>query len=1490
MTVDPWRVAQIAVERGQREEGSRGSGYLIAPGRVLTAAHVVAGASAVRVRLDVGQDAQIDVRAENWWVDPAGHEATDLAVITIPETATARRTVEVAQFGRISDGMAVLAVEAFGFPRFKLRADPANADRRVVVRDFEQVTGHAPVAANRRQGTLAVYLDDPPPRQPAQGEASPWEGMSGGPVLAAGRIVGVVAEHHPSEGTGRLTARRIDRAYDELPAADAGELLELLGLAPSVGRLLDVVPHKAEHFVRSAYLAQVRDIAPDALIGREDALVEWAEFCAGPDAYAWWRARPWAGKSALASWFVLHPPAGVDVVSFFITGRLIGQADSDAFLTAMIEQLNALYPAGGRSAAVAGARTGIWWDLLASAAVEAEGRGRRLVVVVDGLDEDEAGATPPRGRPSIASLLPRRPPSGVRFIITSRTDPGLPDDLPADHPLRASDRRRLPMSRVAESIELLAKQELRDLLAGDQVAIDVVGYIAASGGGLTRGDLSALTGAPPHKLEPVLRGVFGRSLYTRVPTEPGNPQADPMTRVYLFAHETLRVTAEEQLGDELTRYREKVHGWIESYATEGWPDTTPGYAIRGYARLLAATADVTRLSVLARDPRRHAFLLDATGSDYTALTEIRTAQDLIAHQKDLDLQALVELASYRVAIYSRNESIPADLAAMWALLGRLDHAEALARTIADPDRQSDALIELAIAIAKSGDLDRAEAIARSITDPDRQAEALTGLVTAVAGTGDRGRAHQLAADAEALARTIADPDSQGWALAGLAAAVAGAGDLDGAQALARTIADSDNQDRAMAGLAAAVAGAGDLDGAQALAHAIADSDQRDWALAGLAAAAAAAGDVDRAQALANMIADANGQADALAGLVTVAARDMDRGRADQLAADAEARARTIADPDHQAAALTGLVTAVATAGDVDRAEALARSIADRHHQDAALAALVAAVARAGDLDYAEGLASSVADPSHKDWALAELVTAAAAAGDLDRAEGLARTIDDPGRQARSLADLATVVAGAGHVGRAQVLADTIADPRRRTRALASLATAIAQAGDRDRAYQLAGDAEVCARATTNADRHADALMGLVTAAAGAGDLDRAEALARTVADPARRINALLSLVPAAARAGDLDRAEALARKMPDPGSQAQALASLVTVVAATGYRGRAYQLAAEAEALVRSIADSDRQDRALAGLVSPVAAAGDLDRAEALARAIADPGRLAWALTGLVSAVAAAGDLDRAEALARAIADPYLQVLALARLITVIAEAEDRGRASRLAVETEALARAIADPPHQARALASLTKAIADAGDRNRASQLAADTEALARAIADLGSQAWALVGLVAAAAEAGDLDRAEDLARSIDDPTSQAWALTSLVTAAAEAGDLDRAEDLARAISHAYRRAQALAGLVSAVAAAGDLDRAEALARSIADPENRAEALVDLVTAAAQAGDFAHAAHLLATVLVMDVPETFWISTVSRLFPSAMENAWHILTGVFIVPGYDQL
>ncbi|MFI9569751.1 hypothetical protein, partial [Streptomyces rishiriensis] len=100
---------------------------------------------------------------------------------------------------------------------------------------------------------------------------------------------------------------------------------------------------------RSTYRRQVERIAPPELLDRDAELAELAGFCLdkhrGP--YVWWRAGPWAGKSALLSTFVLNPPdpfaaGGGWLVSFFVTARLASQDTRQAFTTALTEQLCAL--------------------------------------------------------------------------------------------------------------------------------------------------------------------------------------------------------------------------------------------------------------------------------------------------------------------------------------------------------------------------------------------------------------------------------------------------------------------------------------------------------------------------------------------------------------------------------------------------------------------------------------------------------------------------------------------------------------------------------------------------------------------------------------------------------------------------------------------------------------------------------------------------------------------------------------------------------------------------------------------------------------------------------------------------------------------------------------------------------------------------------------------------------------------------------------------
>jgi hypothetical protein len=237
-----------------------------------------------------------------------------------------------ARFGRIPDKSTVIRVHAAGFPLWKLRKEPG------VFRDLHDAVGWLAVLSNRRSGMLEVTVQ-PPASDPDEAR-SPWEGMSGAAVWAAGRIVGVVARHYRREGGGRLTAVRLDRCLER--AGNDGRLTALLGMTGHE-KMADVARQPSALLASSGYREQVRDIAPaDGLSGREAELDELTAFCAGDEPYLWWQAGPWAGKTALLSWFVLHPPPGVEVVSFFITARLAAQADSNAFTDAMIEQLSLL--------------------------------------------------------------------------------------------------------------------------------------------------------------------------------------------------------------------------------------------------------------------------------------------------------------------------------------------------------------------------------------------------------------------------------------------------------------------------------------------------------------------------------------------------------------------------------------------------------------------------------------------------------------------------------------------------------------------------------------------------------------------------------------------------------------------------------------------------------------------------------------------------------------------------------------------------------------------------------------------------------------------------------------------------------------------------------------------------------------------------------------------------------------------------------------------
>ena len=128
------------------------------------------------------------------------------------------------------------------------------------------------------------------------------------------------------------------------------------------------------------------------------------------------------------------------------------------------------------------------------AAERAAPRGRHLLLVVDGLDEDLR----PPGLPSVAAILPSRVGGSAHVLVASRPHPELPSDVPGGHPLVARQRWKSSRSRGLAELAGLARQEIDELTLGDEpeLAVDVLGLLTAAAGPLVAsrsGDHDAMT-------------------------------------------------------------------------------------------------------------------------------------------------------------------------------------------------------------------------------------------------------------------------------------------------------------------------------------------------------------------------------------------------------------------------------------------------------------------------------------------------------------------------------------------------------------------------------------------------------------------------------------------------------------------------------------------------------------------------------------------------------------------------------------------------------------------------------------------------------------------------------------------------------------------------------------------------------------------------------------------------------------------------------------
>ena len=1300
-------------------------------------------------------------------------------------------------------------------------------------------------------------------------------------------------------------ARRVGRASASLTTTQWEVLLERAqgyrranqGGRPARERLAD--PAVRQSGIRgtdgTAYLEQVRRIAPPVLVGRDEELAELARFCLDPGGgvYAWWQAEAWAGKSALLSSFVLHPPAKVAervrLVSFFVTGRLAAQDTREAFTQVLLEQLADVLGEALPAALPEATREAFLLDLLSRAAAACVAAGIRLVLVVDGLDEDRGTLAGPRTH-SIAGLLPGSPAHGMRVVVASRSNPPLPDDVPDWHPLRDPGIvRPLSASPYAVDLQRLGNQELRRLLGGSAAEHDVLGLLTAARGGLTARDLEELSGIPLWQVEEILHSTAGRTFTRRAALS----WTGTGPETYLLGHEELQAGAMAYLGERrLSAYRDRLHHWAEGYQARRWPRETPEYLLSGYFGLLDASGDLSRMVALTGETARHHRMLALTGGDAAALAEIRTALDRLAADDAPDVVGALDLAYTRDLLTARNAVIPDRLPAVWAILGQISRAEALIDSMATTSTQhAKALARLAQAFAGLGQPERAAQLALTVAIPAQQAEALTHAVVAFFRMGQRQQAAELVnqamatvsnsdtyalfsdapkvllwmvetltragqlEEATAVAGTISYPRDQVKGLLRIAEAFARAGQEQRATALfeqaavaVESVHDPDWRGDSLADIAGALAGLGWFGQAEAVARSYRNPHVQAPPLMRLAEAAARAGADDKAEELAHSVVPADQRTDALALAALRMAIAGRHNRAMRVIGEAKAAALSIVGPGGQAESLARVAEALAGARQQEQAESLARSLPDPVKRADALIRVAAVLVEAGQYEQAERLALSVTNPGQDttrkhqhDQAVARVAEALANAGAHPAARAVASSITARHQTGEVAIRVTEIQAGAGQLAEAETTARAIESRSYRAAALAVVAEALAKAGMREAASTMAGEAEAIGRSANSTGLKARFVSKIIHALAAADLPEQAVRVAHRAATATQRHS--------------------------DPELEARLLSDIAWDIAVEGHPEEAARIAGQAEA--RAFAISRPQDKVheLTRIAQVLLRAGQLDQAirvaweaEAAAQAITKSAfshLKSVMLSSIVNVLSAARQYHHAEEIARSISDPYSRIKAFAYLAEALASAGQFDRGARAVWDAEEEAHSIPGAGERVTAFVLVSRAWAGLEQQKSAVRVARDAAQAAHPITESHGRVLALTQVAHAFVDAGQRENADmsaqqarQAAESVTNPESKVDALLSVAAALVKAGNKESAvlavadaEQVARSISDADSRSEKLARIVRVLAKAGEHERAERLACSIVTRyQFRAEALNEVVDALVAAGDFTRA------------------------------------------------
>ncbi|MDV5147813.1 hypothetical protein R1T08_27490 [Streptomyces sp. SBC-4] len=936
--------------------------------------------------------------------------------------------------------------------------------------------------------------------------------------------------------------------------------------------------------------------------------------------------------------------------------------------------------------------------LYAEASRICEERHERLVLLVDGLDEDR-GVTGGPDAYSIASLLPHAPGANTRVIVAGRLHPPLPGDLPEAHPLRDPGVVRiLGPSPYAQAIRNEAERELKTFLGDGRRSRDLLGLVVASGAGLTAEDLAHLTDTTAYAVRDRLRTRAGRTFAVR-----GAGAATTGIRdSYILAHEELHARAGEMLGAlALDRYRTRLHAWFDDHRARGWPPDTPEYLLKGYFQLLRGTGDVVRAVDCALDDARRDRLLDTTGNDAAGLAELRAAGEGIVEGEEARLVDMFRMSVRRRALETRTFHLPVGLPAAWVIAGLPRRGESLARGIPQREERAQALTEVATALAGQGPEEAesadaafaaAEEAVQEIRELPARRRAAERLTRACLRAHRFARVRRLvdASDGIVLWHPSAGEVVDGLVGLGDAARVTAA---VGALSLRPTPRFDD--------VVAAWAELGEVPRAVAMARAHTVPTWRAVGLLRIVGVLRRGDGADSLHLVEEALAGSALFGDRIAQAL-VEAGEIEEG---------VARAMALTHGERRSSDFTAIVGALSEAGETRAVDTLLTRLHEGPQLSEAATTAARWAAERGDVDRSMRLARLVTDDRALTRALFAVAATKVRQGDVDNGVAIARMLSEQDRTAGPVVDIAAVLAECGERDRARDALVGVESglrarpPQHALHELAVTAEALADCGWRTEARQVLDGVESYLAEIVRSPRGARSvgaalIADVVRALSSAGLFARAEEVASMLAsDPEAYDLVLVEIVLRVVGHGDFEEAERIAR-IPVGLSSSLLVVEAARALAAVGEWGRATrvalqgmasyhrpwllselaglrmregrrELAAELLLAARDEAQRAPSIRGAAGLVRASVRVGDRGTARlAMGEAEALIGRAVLgrsALREVTRALAAFGEYDKAETLVEGVASPSAEADARADLVEAFLEHGHRGGANAVA-------------------------------------------------------------------------------------------------------------------------------------------------------------------------------------------------------------------------------